>query len=248
MQLRPEQLMAFDSIHSAVFDKRLIEHLRASFPRHCLFLGDEQLHATISYGKECSTKYGVATQAGVTLLIELTLLLGRHFDVDPQLPWAMGVLGNDAFGDPHLKVRQLHAEAIVYLDAVAGQSNEHLNAALQRAVNEPVHGPWGGESIEEDLVTRLKRVWPEKYELLGEDTVKQLIKIGVARTHIYRISTAPGIRVYVGLMYVLGSGFDGDPLFSWARESLAAADQQDQETRVRRLYAAAIEHFRRWYA
>jgi hypothetical protein len=54
--------------------------------------------------------------------------------------------------------------------------------------------------------------------------------------------------MYVGMMYMLGSGFDRDPLFSWAHQVLNNGEEQDEAAGVERLHSEAINYLKQWCA
>jgi len=49
-------------------------------------------------------------------------------------------------------------------------------------------------------------------------------------------------------MFVLGSGFDADPLLPWASAILKDESITDQNERVNRLHAGAVACLKQWWA
>ena len=94
----------------------------------------------------------------------------------------------------------------------------------------------------------LSNLFPEKYEYIGEDCVNGLIQLGVESAKRYEITGERGLAVYIGLMFILGSGFDNDPQFPWAAEILNDETITDQIERVNGLRSAAMLALEQWPA
>lgn len=79
----------------------------------------------------------------------------------------------------------------------------------------------------------------EKYyaELIGEDGLREVVKLGINRAKSHGITWQSPVRLYIHLMFHLGSYFDVDPLLTWARKTLENPDyagaQQVRMNRVR---------------
>lgn len=249
LQIRTEQIEAFESAEAAYFAPRMVRHLKEAFPKHCSFLGEDGVHQVVRYGIEQGRAYGFTRQSAVNLFIDLTLLLGRFFDADVQVPWALEILLDKSFGDELTKAQRLHAAAIEYLNTVSGPDNEYIDAAQRRLLHEPIYirtGSVGG--FTDEALIRLERIWPEKYGQVGEKNLRFLIQKGIPIARTYNIKSEPGVLMYVGMMYMLGSGFDRDPLFSWAHRALNDGEEEDQAARVERLHLEAINYLKQWCA
>jgi hypothetical protein len=55
-----------------------------------------------------------------------------------------------------------------------------------------------------------------------------------------------GQTVYLGLMFLLGSGFDTDPRYPWIHGILEDPELRDENARAERLYAAAMSYLDQW--
>ena len=95
---------------------------------------------------------------------------------------------------------------------------------------------------------RLERIWKEKYHQLSESNRLVLIKSSVAKARTYGIGSDAGALICVVMMYMLGSGFDEDPLFSWAHQVLRDPTQPDQAAKVEKLYLSALSYLKQWCA
>lgn len=249
LQIRAKQIEVFESTGAAHFALRMVRHLKEAFPKHCGFLNEDAIHEVVRYGIEQGRLYGFTRQSPVNLFIDLTLLLGRFFHTDIQMPWASAILTDESFKDELTKAQRLHAAAIEYLNTVSGRDNEYIDAAQRRLLYEPIDIKTGSvEYFTNDALVRLKRIWPEKYDWVGEKKLRSLIQQGISAARAYNIKSETGVLVYIGVMYMLGSGFDRDPLFSWAHRVLDDREERDQAARAKRLHSEAINYLKQWRA
>ncbi|MDY6992813.1 MAG: hypothetical protein SVR94_09455 [Pseudomonadota bacterium] len=70
-------------------------------------LGDQYLREYIRYGIKKAKKYHIESEKNVCHYIDLTFVLGKDFDVDPQLPWANEML-TDEHTEETIKINRLH--------------------------------------------------------------------------------------------------------------------------------------------
>ena len=95
--------------------------------------------------------------------------------------------------------------------------------------------------LEKDILQYLKLTFPADCELLGEDGARAMIRDGALRARGYGLKTAPGVCVFIDLMFLLGSGFDSDPQLPRARGVLAASEG-DEDSRVEDLSRLAKDY------
>ena len=109
--IRKEQMAAFRPLGKKAFEDRVLDHLKRAFPQQSAALGNEKLRETIQYGTERAAAYRIVAERDVCKYIDLMVLYGRDFDIDPNLPWAQSVLQNQAIRHPSTKVERLYKEA-----------------------------------------------------------------------------------------------------------------------------------------
>jgi len=247
LQLRQEQLDAFESIEATFFPARMQAHLVEYFPRHAALLGESGCRDVIRNGIDSARSHGFTRQAPAALLIDLSLLLGRGFDNDVQLPWAAHILADTGYTEDIPRAQRLHAVAMDYLDLVSGPDNEYIDNAQRRLLYEhPDLFTGSAEAFSEEVLFRLERIWPEKHARVGSAQMGLLITQGVARARAYGILSEPGWLVYVIMMYMLGSGFDRDPMFAWAQPVLQGCRGRNQAESTRLLHAAGLGYLKNW--
>ncbi len=247
LKIRNAQIAAFERADAPHFEPRTIQHLKEAFPKHCGFLGEDGLRTVIRYGIKQASAYGLTNQSGVGLFIDLMLLLGRGFDTDPQLRWAAEVLNDETRADQKEKAEHLFEKATAYLDQVSGPNNEFIDEAQRGILHASIEPPSHDARFEDEVADRLRHIWPQKYAYLGEAEARRFIEQGIGAAKRHGITDQSGFLVYIGLMYMLGSSFDTDPLFAWASEILND-DEEEQTEKIGRLYFEAINYLQQWCA
>lgn len=245
LKIRKDQVSEFERADAPYFESRLIAHLKEAFPKHCGILGDKGVAETARYGIGKAGEYGFTKQAGVQLFTDMLLLIGRGFDSDMQLPWVGEILAGKI--DEDTKAQRLHAHLITFLNRVSGPDNEFIDKAQSRIAKERIDVPSQPGQFGYDTLERLKGIWPEKYEYLGEDRAKDLVRHCVTSAKTYGIGSERGYLVYAGLAYMMGTGFDRDPMVKWAGEILNDK-QTDGAERVEKLYGEAQKYLKQWCA
>jgi hypothetical protein len=253
--IREAQMAAFEQGVIRNFELRVLEHLKEFFPKHCQILGDEQVRQVIRLGIERAENYGLVSERDIHLYVGLMFLLGSHFDRDAQLPWAARILTSQAIADPALRADRLYDTAMRYLNRVAGKNNEHLQRALLKAQELPTatlarspEARQQNQSFGEHMMQLLNALFPEKYDAIGEKAVQQAIREGYEKARRYNLITEAGAAVFITLMFLLGSDFDGDPQYPWAEAVLADAALSDPAKKSERLYQGAMTHLQKWLA
>jgi hypothetical protein len=130
---------------------------------------------------------------------------------------------------------------------------------LHEVLMNHLHGqqsPGAGEDVteqefEDNMVEHLKHVFPIRTAAMGEDVVREVIRIGIERADGYELDTPGPVRIFIEMSFLLGSGFDTDPQYPWTQQVLA--DTMDQVVRANRLcieapkYQAAVVGPRKEY-
>ncbi|HYR27296.1 MAG TPA: hypothetical protein VEU30_02450 [Thermoanaerobaculia bacterium] len=110
LKIRGEQLAALQASMEERFVTRMQEHAREWFPAACAVLTLEELTARIRNGIARARGYGFTSEEDHCRFIDLSFVLGEHFDDDPALPWVAEILGQRA-ASPGDTMRFLYAEA-----------------------------------------------------------------------------------------------------------------------------------------
>jgi len=124
--LREIRRQGFDTIplSRSDFADRAIGRLWEVYPEKVEAIGDGPLRGLIPRALEEAQGHGIATDAGVCLLLGLMFAFGHGFVRDPKYPWATAILSDRALADPHAKVERLYSGANDYLDQVLEHREE----------------------------------------------------------------------------------------------------------------------------
>jgi len=106
--------------------------------------------------------------------------------------------------------------------------------ALQAAVR-------GG--FENEMVAHLAQFSPPLFKAVGEEQMRQVIRLGMARAANYGFENKGPVRLYLEMMLLFGSDFDTDPQYTWSAEILTNRDVGSQMERADFLYQRTL-HYR----
>lgn len=251
--IRETQMTVLEQAAVRTFESRMLEHLKEFFPKHCEILGEEQARRVIRLGIERAEQYGLASERDIHLYVGLMFMLGSYFDQDPQLPWAAKILTDENIVYPSHRADQLHNRAMAYLNQAAGKDSQYLDRALRKVRELPVSAlSRTGEnkqlSFGDYMLKLLYALFPEKYQAVGDDAIRQLVRQGYQSAKSYNLTSEPGITAYIGLVFMLGSGFDRDPQYPWADVVLNDATLTDPIKKGESLYKSAMAHLEKWLA
>jgi hypothetical protein len=94
----------------------------------------------------------------------------------------------------------------------------------------------------EEMVAHLEAFSPALCRTLGHEKLRAIVIDGMARAGRYGLTYRDPIRLFLELCFILGSGFDEDPQYPWAGETLRGEDFFNQMFKAGRL-----EHLARAY-
>jgi hypothetical protein len=248
LKIRKEQYEQLGNIALKRFEDTMVEHIREFSPEHYEWLGEPIVRNVIEYGVERAEANGFETEPAVIMYIDLMLLLGSHFDTDPQLPWVAKILADESIADPAARAEDLYDYTIEYLNRIEGPEDEYLGKALDEVGDISFEGlPLAhSDNIKNTTVSFLQRIWPEKCRAIGADVLNQLVIYGTESAQSYDIIGQRGVVLYTVLMFMLGSGFDSDPQFPWAVEALKDESAMNEAVKIDRLYKKAIACLDKW--
>lgn len=248
LKIRKEQYEELGKISLKRFEDSMVEHIKEFFPENYDALGEAVVRNVIEYGVDRAEAHGFETEPDVNMYIDLMLLLGSHFDTDPQLPWVTAILEDETIADPVVRAEKLYDQAIEYLDHIEGPEDEYLVKALDEvgeiSFEDLPLAP--SDNIKNTTVSFLQRIWPEKCRALSADALNHLIRYGTESAHRYRITGQRGVVLYTVLMFMLGSGFYMDPQFPWAASVLKEESTINEAERIDRLYEEAMAFLDEW--
>jgi hypothetical protein len=99
------------------------------------------------------------------------------------------------------------------------------------------------ERFEQSLAAHLMHFAPRESRALGRNRLLTVVRLGRQRTEQYELANRESIRLYIELMFLLGSGFSTDPQYPWAAEALGTSwGTADEGERANTLHTGAIRY------
>jgi hypothetical protein len=80
--------------------------------------------------------------------------------------------------------------------------------------------------FEDEMLNHLKGFAPKHCEIMGDDGVRQLIRLGMERARGHNLTNRGPVRLYLELMFLFGSDFDTDPQLRWVAEILGQPGEE----------------------
>lgn len=107
---------------------------------------------------------------------------------------------------------------------------EHREALRQAAMR----------GFEDEMVEHCFAFSPRLCKVLGEPQVRVVIRRGIETTRGYGLTNRGPVRLYIELMFLLGSGFGADPQYPWVKPILDG--DQAQMDRADALFLRATDY------
>ena len=246
LTIRQEQTEAFRQHHLQKFEDEMVMHLKKFAARHWKMMGDEDGRRVIGLGMERAKGHGFTNRGPIRFYIELMFMFGSYFDTDPQYPWAKAALQDPNSLDQMLRADRLYNRMNDYLAQVSGPEHQYLVEATQRLSEVRVEDfVSSGQGLEASILRAARAVYPQKYDYLGEQVVRTLIRHGFELAQRYGFESDKGKILMVILTFSVGHGFPKDPLNRWIVRRLDTKRWPDEYRRVDELYSKAqlyLEH------
>ncbi|AZS50192.1 hypothetical protein DM558_05110 [Entomomonas moraniae] len=199
--------------------KELMTLLQPDFGQWQQSIGEDNFYHALKQGVEDAKTEGFSQRGPVKLYINLQLLLGSGFAIDPQ--YAGLTEEWQRLKTQHVSQLEqadtLHQELTPYFDQVLGEQNNallnHLKRLQQLNLNEL--GVYK-ETYKPDLHALLYELYPEKYQQLGKETMTQVIIKGTEKAYYqYHFEQPSHSALLVTACFSLGHQFDQDPFLPW---------------------------------
>jgi len=96
------------------------------------------------------------------------------------------------------------------------------------------------KKFENEMVRHIKSFFPSHFTMIGEDEVRATIEYGYQKAKEYGFSTQRNVCLYLNTMILLGSNFNIDPQYPWAKEILFG-NEPEPEMRIDKLADKTLE-------
>lgn len=247
-RIRQQQIAQLCQAAGQHFEQEMYTHVATYFPNHCAVNGEHGIQAVIRHGVTRALSHGLIRHREICLYITVMFMLWSNFDEDVSLPWAAQILA-DRDAAAHLRMDRLAARALQFSEQVAGDGNRHL-IRLFRLRGKPLHEITvsSGANFEVSVLMLLRAVYPSKYAATDEASTRRLVAYGIEQSRRYGILDPGNASFLILMMFLLGSAFDRDPFFPWAKAVLSAptTNTNDEVERTRRLHQAGLAYLERW--
>ena len=243
-----KQVMArFAEAAALEFEDDMVRHVAKYFPDYHRLLGESQIRLVVRHAVKRARGHRIDTERGICLYLTVMLMLGGNFDVDLWLPWAGDGLGE--LESPNILVHQsirmdkVANEAVTFLDSIYGPNNAYLTRVLSTVRKAIPELFLAGEPRS---LLFLRKLFPQKVEALGDELAQRLIDTAVDTAIRRGLTSWRGTTGYMVCSFLLGSGFDTDPLLPWATAALNYPGSAD--VRADRLYEGGLGWLDGWLA
>ncbi len=96
-------------------------------------------------------------------------------------------------------------------------------------------------NFELSLADHVCEFTPKHAELLGREGVLRVVRYGIDRAARHGFDGHEPLRLFLEMIFLLGSEFDTDPQYPWAGEILGDAASPSQDERAAKLYSKLKE-------
>ncbi len=93
--IREEQMVVLSEYMLKQFEERMIIHLYSNFPNETKDISDLELRKTICSNIDRAAKYNVKDEVDVKRYLEYVVRYDSEFDINPNLPWAINIFGDE---------------------------------------------------------------------------------------------------------------------------------------------------------
>ena len=222
IRLNPEQMLALQDASMHRFLGRVIDELPGY--RGALVAGRSRsvLFRSASLAVDHAQEFGLESERSLFLFANLAVTLGAYFPGDPALPWAGEILTDTSyFGNE--KMDDLWNAYIDYCEQVMGpEPQAYFPAAVYRRFQDMPAPPAENGALTA-IVDDLTRLWPEKASALSTSALRAHIAATGKRAHDLGFTDHETMVRFGRIAFILGHGFDADPLHDWVAQLLPGA-------------------------
>jgi hypothetical protein len=239
MLIRRSQFDALGQLALDSFVDEMTAHAVAFSPLLCKALGRQQTRTAVRQAVDRAWARGFTNRGPLRLFVELVLLYGIGFDSDPQYPWAVSALIDDA--DQMLCAEALYESALDYQAEVPGVGDEETTQAFRRLRSlaaAPL--PFASDRVVEGLVETMSAVFPERVAYIGRDALAGIVSTAVEQAAAERFPLPRGSALFVALTMAFGHRCREDPFYPWIGTTLRDPRISEQNVRAERLERKAL--------
>jgi hypothetical protein len=244
--IRESQMKSLGLYAQEQFAAQMCDIFVQAYPRECRQAGGPSaMLRWARTGLNAAAAAGYLTEYENGRWLALMLILGVDFAIDPQLPWVRDCLDPRAIPDSTQRIDLLFERTLDYLGDTAGKdAGYEVRAMLRmRAIDFQSLPALPDAAAVADACDRLRVLYPRKFAFQGPEVTASAVAQQLPRARELGLAGPAGEFLFVVLSFMLGSGFDHDPLQPWASAILHPTPGDGANgDRAARLEAAAREH------
>lgn len=96
------------------------------------------------------------------------------------------------------------------------------------------------KKFEERMLRYVQQYFLKQCEILGEVDTREVVRKSIIQANKYNFKSDHDVCIYINLVFMLGSGFDSDPMYPWAAALLHDEGIGNPSMRIDQLYNKAI--------
>lgn len=210
IEFNEEQNELLKSLSFKNYISEVVLHCKVMYPKLVPLQGRESFSLNIEKSIALAKNAGFTQRGPVRLYIDMMILLGFNFEQDPQYQRAK-------FNDMNNTSSQLEKSVMMYnvlekyIDAIYGESNSFFEQSLVRLRNLDISNiSDDNKNYRSNTHELLSYIHPQRYCLLGEGSVDNLISFSDENIKTDKI-IRPNHKSYLVLIrFLLGSHFNND--------------------------------------
>lgn len=109
--IKPGQLNAFNAVALLQYEKEMVAHIKTFFPQFAAEHTNEQLLKVVRHAIAKGKHYGFVSRKNVCILLNIMLLHGENFDIDPSQHWAVEILTDKTILSADYRINALRAKS-----------------------------------------------------------------------------------------------------------------------------------------
>jgi hypothetical protein len=215
-----------------------VPHVRRYFPTVADVCGDRGVARIIDEALGAAFARGFRGRASARSYLDVTLLLGAGFDIDPLVGFAaphldwdraraalqraraqdqagpVGIVAEDDEPDPIDMLEALHHQTWGWLDRTAGENFRNLYRALVRLRRIVERGPQGAPADVRELGALCAEVFPEKAAAVDRQSAAAFLNLACERAARDGFESGYGRAIYVLHCFVGGVAAFRDPAYA----------------------------------
>lgn len=210
--------------------QKLKDYFVQRYPKRSRSLGEKQTRLFISLILEKSEKYGIRRNDQTSQYLDLSLMLGSHFDCDPMLaPWVKARLKDAA--KEIISLGLLRNDLAPALQQSIGKDLSIYLIRLEQLVSKDADCPQGAVN-EIQMMDIVREHYPERFDQLPSGTMGKIYFQSVLFYQQWGFFSYISHSVLMTLQLFLGHRVFNDPLYPWSEKLVTENQELPENERI----------------